>query len=101
MDEVIYTLATWRVKPGRESEFVEAWLELGLIFNRLPQPPIGKGKLLQSLTDPLLYYSFGPWSGVDAIEAMRANSSAQEGIGRLVALCDEAQPGGYRLVAEA
>jgi len=29
MSEEVYTLAAWRVKDGRQSEFVEAWKELG------------------------------------------------------------------------
>lgn len=101
MSEVVYTLGAWRVKPGKERDFVAAWKELGRVFNQLPQPPCGKGTLLQSMADPLLYYSFGPWRSVEDIEAMRASPNAQESIGRLVALCSDAQPGGYRFVAEA
>ncbi len=59
MEEAVYTLGVWRVKPGQEVAFIEAWKALGTIFAKLPQPP-GKGTLLQSLADPLLFYSFGP-----------------------------------------
>jgi len=100
MEEAFYTLGVWRVKPGKEVAFIEDWKALGNIFARLPQPP-GKGTLIQSLADPLLFYSFGPWSNLADIEAMRNNPDAQEAINRLRELCTEATPGGFRVVAEA
>ena len=74
MNEQIYTLGVWRVKQGRESEFVRAWKELGAIS--------GKG----SVAD---------------VAAMRADSRAQAGISKLRELCTEATPGTYRVVAES
>jgi len=100
MEEAVYTLGVWRVKSGQEDAFIEAWKALGKVFTQLPQPP-GKGTLLQSLSDPLLFYSFGPWNSLADIQAMRNNPDAQEGINILRGLCTEAIPGGYRVVAEA
>ena len=100
MEEAVYTRGVWRVKQGKEDAFIEAWKALGGIFSQLSQPP-GKGTLLQSLTDPLLFYSFGPWSSLADIEAMRENPKAQKGINRIRELCTEATPGGFRVVAEA
>ena len=100
MEEVVYTLGVWRVKPGKEDAFIEAWKALGKIFGQLPQPP-GKGILLQSLTDPLLFYSYGPWNSLADIQAMRNNPDAQEGINQIREFCTEATPGGFRVVAEA
>ena len=100
MEGSIYTLGTWRVKPGQEVAFIEAWKELGDIFSKLPQPP-GKGILIQSIADPLQFYSFGPWSDLSDVEAMRNDKDAQEGINRLRELCTEATPGAFRVVAEA
>ena len=99
MEETVYTLGVWRVKPGKEGAFIDAWIALGKIFGQLPRPP-GKGTLLQSLSDPLLFYSYGPWSSLDDVQAMRNNAEAQEGIDRLRELCTEATPGGFRKVAE-
>lgn len=59
MSDEVYTLGVWRVKDGREGEFVEAWKGLGRIFRGLPHPP-GEGTLLQSLDEPQQFYSFGP-----------------------------------------
>lgn len=100
MEQQIYTLGAWRVKEGREQEFVNAWKELGVIFNSLPNPP-GKGILIRSTSDPTLYYSFGPWNSLEAVEIMRKDQRAQEGIRKLVDLCTEATPGSFQVVAES
>jgi heme-degrading monooxygenase HmoA len=91
-----YTLALWRVKPGREEAFLEAWRGLGAVFSALPG--VRHGTLVQSVEDPLLYYSFGPWRSLDDICAMRADARAQEAFGRLRDLCDEMRPGVFRQV---
>jgi hypothetical protein len=100
MDEQIYTLGAWHVKEGKQEEFIVAWKELGEVFGSLPDPP-GKGVLIQSTSNPELFYSFGPWNSMEAVEAMRNNPEAQQGIRKLINLCTEATPGSYRLVAES
>ena len=96
----IYTLGMWRVKPGQRDGFITAWQALGDIFRQLPQPPAGKGTLVQSVSDPLLFYSFGPWLSLADIEAMRQNAQAQAGLEILHQFCTEAHTGVYRTVAE-
>lgn len=91
-----YTLALWRVKPGREEAFLQAWRGLGEVFSALPG--VRHGTLVQSVEDPLLYYSFGPWRSMDDIRGMRGDPRAQEAFGRLRDLCDEMQPGVFRQV---
>lgn len=94
----VYTLGVWRVKQGKQSEFIEAWKEVGLHFRSLPHPP-GEGTLVQSVEDPEQFYSFGPWGSLDDIQAMRSHADTPEVLGKLVALCDEAKPGTFRVVA--
>ena len=96
--EPVYTLGRWVVKAGEEAAFIEAWKELGAFFLSLPEPP-GQGSLVQSATEPQLFYSFGPWPSAEAVAAMRADPRAAGEIGKLAALCDEAAPGTFRLVA--
>lgn len=96
-----YTLGVWRVKPGKHGEFIGAWQSLGTIFKHLPHPPSGKGTLVQSVADPNLFYSFGPWETVDHVQAMRENQEAQRGIQALRELCTEAIPGTFHIVGEA
>ncbi len=94
----VYTLGVWRVREGNESEFVEAWRRLGEYFRGLPAPP-GPGTLIQSLDDPRLFYSFGPWRSLDDIKKMRADPDTPGALARLAALCDQATPGTFRVVA--
>lgn len=101
MEQQIYTLGVWRVQEDRQQEFITAWKELGEIFTALPDSPSGKGVLIQSTTDSTLFYSFGPWKSLEAIEVMRNDHRAQEGIQKLINLCTEAAPGSFRVVAEA
>jgi quinol monooxygenase YgiN len=100
MEEQFYTLGAWTVKEGKQQEFIEAWKELGELFGALPDPP-GKGILIQSTSNPALFYSFGPWYSMEAVEAMRNNPEAQQGIQKLMDLCSDATPGSYRVVAES
>ena len=100
MENDIYTLGYWRVKPGKQAEFVAAWKSLGDYFVSFPQPP-GKGTLVQSVEDDSLFYSFGRWPSLDAVQAMRADSRTPAEIGKLAALCEEASPGSFREVAQS
>jgi hypothetical protein len=99
MQDLVYTLGVWKVKPGQEEEFVAAWKELGGVFAALERPP-GPGTLVQSLSDPALFYSFGPWRQLQDVQAMRSDPRAQAAIQRLISLCTEAMPGTFRVVAE-
>ena len=101
MQPELMTLGMWRVKPEQQDAFVKAWKKLGEVFSRLPHPPSGSGTLLQSTTDPSLFYSFGPWSSRADVEAMRANPEAQASLSALKALCTEAVPGSYHVVARS
>ena len=98
----IYTLGRWVVLPGREDEFIAAWKDLGTVFLSLEHPPpAGSGTLVRSLDDPTLFYSFGPWDDPAHVAEMRANPEAQARIGAIVALCSEATPGGFEVIARA
>ena len=101
MHSQVMTLGMWRVIPGHQEKFIASWKRLGVTFSKLPHPPSGKGTLLQSISDSTLFYSFGRWSSPADIDAMRANAEAKVGISELKALCTEAVPGGFRVVAES
>jgi quinol monooxygenase YgiN len=101
MTNEIYTLAKWIVKPGHEDDFVAAWKALGTQFRKLPSPPIGDGILLQSLTDPAVHYSFGPWKSASAVAAMREDPKAQAVFQKVVDQCEDVEPDGFRPIAKA
>jgi heme-degrading monooxygenase HmoA len=94
----VFTLGMWRVKQGRQDQFIEAWKDVGRHFRSLPDPP-GEGTLLQSVDDPEQFCSFGPWASLDDVQAMRGHADTPKVLGRLVELCDEARPGTFRVVA--
>jgi len=96
----VYTLGVWKVKADKHGEFIAAWESLGRAFRKLPNPPSGKGTLVQSVNDPDLFYSFGLWESIDDIQAMRENPDAEEGIQALRELCTEATPGTFHVVGE-
>jgi hypothetical protein len=100
MNDQVYTLGVWVVRDGRQQEFIDAWKALGATFASLPNPP-GKGTLIQSASNSTLFYSFGPWSSMSAVEAMRQDRHAAEGIRKLIGLCTQATPGTFRVVAES
>ena len=101
MGDEVYTLGMWRVKPGNEESFVAAWKEMGAFFKGLPNPPGAEGILVRSVQDETLFYSFGPWRSAEDIQAMRAHPDTAAKMGKLIALCDEAQPATYRVVARS
>ena len=100
MAEEIYTLGVWRVKDGKQNEFIAAWQALGRYFHSLRKPP-GKGTLVQSVDEPKQFYSFGPWRALDDIQEMRSRPETPMEIGKLMDLCEEGRPGTFRVVATA
>jgi heme-degrading monooxygenase HmoA len=97
MEPRAYTVARWRVTPGQEAAFRAAWKDLAHAFAGLNRPPFS-GTLLQHHSDPTLFVSFGPWNSLEDIEVMRRDETAQDAFLRVVALCDEAEPGTFRAV---
>lgn len=97
MSGPVYTHAMWRVEEGKQEAFIAAWTALGDTFAALPHPPRW-GTLVRSTADATLFYSFGPWSSLEHVEAMRANDAAIAALERLRSLCVEAAPGAYELV---
>ena len=95
-----YTVGQWRPHPGREEDFIAAWLELSELFKALDAPP-GDGVLLRSLEDPRLFYSVGGWRQLADIKAMRAHPEAQAGLAKLASLCSEGGGGVCVAVASA
>jgi heme-degrading monooxygenase HmoA len=92
-----YTLAMYRVKAGREGEFVAAWNELASTFSSLPEPPLW-GTLIRHRADRTLFYSFGPWRSPEHVRAMRESAEAGAAFARLRELCEELTPGDFEVV---
>ena len=79
-----YTHGRWVVKEGQQERFQAAWQEFADWTNaEISGAVAGEARLLQDLDDPALFYSFGPWDSVEAIQAWRANPGFQERVGRI------------------
>ena len=71
-----YTHTTWRVKPGREDEFIRRWNEWAEWSHRqgLDAPAL----LLRDVENPETFVSFGQWASAAAVRSWRALDGYQE-----------------------
>jgi heme-degrading monooxygenase HmoA len=92
----VYTLGVWRVKPGREADFVNAWDE----FARwtVESGYESTGTLLRDRSEPGRFVSFGPWPSAEAAEEWRDSSGFAERVGALRDTLDSFEPGTYDVV---
>ena len=60
----------------------------------------GEARLLQDLDQPTLFYSFGPWDSLEAIQAWRADPGFQERVGRIRELLESFEPHTMRTVVQ-
>lgn len=97
MDSMPFTLATYRVKPGKEQEFVERWRELARVFSSLENPPFW-GTLVRSRSRREIFHSFGPWERSEHVDAMRSDPAAAAAFATIRELCDELTPDDYEVV---
>lgn len=93
-----YTHALWHVKEGKVQEFISAWKNFGEALSRMPDSPALHGTLIQSIADPLTFYSFGPWETLEDILAMRNNEDIKKAMAAIIENCQEASPGTYKTV---
>ncbi len=100
MKENYYTHALWHVKEGKTNEFIAAWKEFGTALSQVPNSPPVQGTLIQSLSEPLIFYSFGPWNTLEDINAMRNNENVKKALSAILELCQEAKPGNYKTVLQ-
>jgi heme-degrading monooxygenase HmoA len=97
----LYTHGRWVVKEGQQERFQAAWQELAEWTNANVEGAVGgEARLLQDLDDPGLFYSFGPWETLEAIQAWRAADGFQERVGRIRELLDSFEARTLRLVVQ-
>ena len=95
-----YTHALWYVKEGKTEEFIAAWKQFGKALSQIPNSPAVQGTLIQSLTDPLVFYSFGPCETMDDINAMRSDEQVKNALTAILEFCQEAKPGNYKTIMQ-
>jgi heme-degrading monooxygenase HmoA len=93
------TLAVFQVATEHQEAFLQAWQALCAAFLNLPQPPITPMTLLQSSSNPQEFQSLGAWASLEAVHAMRQDSSIVPLMTAMVALTDQAKPGEFKIVS--
>ncbi len=83
-----YTLIDWRVKEGKEQEFVEKWKQIAAAntaqFNRN-----GSAKLLRDDQEPTHFVSLGEWPDVHTIQQWWTSDGFKERLGQTRDLVDK------------
>ena len=85
----VYTHGIWRVKPGKEDDFVAAWQELAEWALRDIEGSRG-ARLMQDRDEPTRFYTLGPWDSPDAVQRFREHPSFTEKFARVRETTDEA-----------
>jgi heme-degrading monooxygenase HmoA len=90
MSTANYTHTVWRVKAGREDEFVLRWREWVEWSHRegLEAPAL----LLRDLDSERTFISFGPWESVAAVRSWRALPGYQQRVERLREVVERFEP---------
>ena len=92
----VYTLGVWRVKPGREDDFVAAWDALGQWT--LDHGFDTHGTLVRDRADPQRFVSFGPWRSAEDADRWGAEPGVAERLARLESMLESFEPGTYDVV---
>jgi len=92
-----YTHTSWRVKAGKEKEFVERWREWVDWSHR--EGLEASALLLHDLESPQTFISFGPWESMTAVRSWRALAGYQERVARLREVVDGFEPRTLEVVA--
>ncbi|HEY3295547.1 MAG TPA: hypothetical protein VGL38_08910 [bacterium] len=88
MQEILCAHTYWKVKPGREDDFLLTWQGLADIFSSLANPPLW-GTVIQGIKDPSIFYSIGLWGSHEDIAAMRADPRVRKILRKARSLCLE------------
>ena len=87
----VWTHGVWRVKPGREDDFVEVWREMareGMAELDTVEPPT----LLRDRERPGEFISFGPWSNLEEVDRFRSSAAFRRGQERMRELLESFTP---------
>ena len=99
-DAQLYTSGSWTVKPGKETEFIQAWQEFAT-WTGQHQAGAGWARLIQDVENPQRLISFGDWENSGSIQTWRGTPEFAAFLATARTFCDDIQPGTFRLVAEA
>ena len=86
----VYTLGVWTGQPGREDDFVRAWLQMGT--QTIEAFPEARGTLLRDRDWPERFISFGPSESPQAVEAWRQSDAFTEGFATIRRVLQDFEP---------
>jgi heme-degrading monooxygenase HmoA len=98
MDESKWASGFWRVKEGKEGEFVERWKDW-LGWTSRSVAGFRSAKLLRAEDDPQRFTSFSDWDDDASRKAWAASDEFKEKFGAVRGLCDEFVGGNYDTAA--
>jgi heme-degrading monooxygenase HmoA len=78
----IYTSGSWKVNPGSEEAFVEAWADFAAFASG--EPGGGTLRLLRNLAEPDRFLSFGEWESIEAATDWKSSDGFREQLGRVL-----------------
>ena len=90
-DARVYTAGIWTVKPGREEEFKNAWVEFAK-WSFKNAPGGISVELLRSTDDPKVFITVGPWKDAQSVAAWRAMPEFRRFFGIAKELCVDIKP---------
>jgi len=95
-----YTSGNWRVKAGREQEFISAWREAAS-WSGAEFDPMGWAKLLRDKDNPSHFVSIGEWADESAIERWRNDEEFKNRFVALAEFVEEVDIHPFEVAAEA
>jgi len=93
-----YTLGIWMVKAGNEQSFIEEWKAFAEWTSK-NQRGVGSGYLLQDITNPHRFISFGNWENLDVIKEWRERPEFKAFVDKVKLFCEDFHPHTMKLVA--
>ena len=93
-----YTNGIWRVKDGREDEFVAAWTEF--VSWAKEQPGSQTFRLVRDVEDPSRFMSFAAWDSFEAQRAWKETDEFEVRMRRVREYVRAFEPSTFELVTE-
>ena len=95
----VYTSGEWRVKEGREQEFISLWREFATWTTQNYPEAVG-AKLLQNRDNSTLFVSLGQWEQEEAIPTWRGSQEFQQRIAKISETLEDMDMRALDVVAE-
>lgn len=86
----VHTLGIWRVRPGHEEAFVQAWRAMA--EQTKASFPEASAQLLQDRDTPTLFVSSGPWESPEQVQEWRSSAAFTDGVAAIKASLEGFEP---------